>query len=106
MRAAGFACPPRQVESGEVRIPWLRKFQFAQFPEIEWWQRVRYSVWPGDGVLNRETHVGVGQLSQHRAVRKFHHRMDNALRMNDDFDLRHFDAKQPVRLDHLQPLIK
>src|SRR6266536_4190880 len=32
--------------------------------------------------------------------------MDNALRMDDDFDALHLDSEEPVRLDHLQPFVE
>ena len=40
------------------------EFQFPQFSEIERRQGVRHPIGPGDGVLNRETHVGIRELRE------------------------------------------
>ena len=46
------------------------------------------------------------ELRERRAVREFHHRMHDALRMNHHFDPLHLHAEEPVRLDHFQPFVK
>ena len=41
-----------------------------------------------------------------RAVRKFDHRMDDALRMDNHFHPLHLDSEKPVRLDHLEAFVE
>src|SRR5436190_7621646 len=46
------------------------------------------------------------QLRQGRAVRELDHRMHDALRMDNDFDLFHLHPEEPARLDHLQAFVE
>ena len=60
----------------------------------------------GKGVLNRQPHIGHSQLSQDGAVCELYHRVDDALRLNDDFDAVIGHVKQPVRFDDFQAFIE
>ena len=60
---------------------------------------------PGQRVGDRYPHVRVAQLRQYRAVPVFNHRMNNALRVDDDTDLLQRQVKQPAGLDHLEALV-
>ncbi|MNM84848.1 hypothetical protein D3C81_969500 [compost metagenome] len=61
--------------------------------------RVRHAI--GNG----RAHVGVAKLGEHRAVGVRHHRMDDALRVDQHLDLLRRGAEQPMGLDHLEPLV-
>ena len=46
------------------------------------------------------------ELRKNRAIGEFHHRMHDALRMNDHLDALHLHAEEPVRLDHFQAFVE
>ena len=71
--AAGFACAAGEIERRKILQARRGKLQFLEFPEIERWQRIRHPIGPGDGVLNRKTHVGMGELREDGAVGEFDH---------------------------------
>ncbi len=48
---------------------------------------------------------GLPSCASTDAVNVLDHRMDDALRMDHDLDRSRADAEQPVRLDHLEPLV-
>ena len=56
-------------------------------------------------VLDRQTHIGRGELCEHRAVDKFHHGMNHALWMHNHLDARHLNIEQPPGLNHFEPLL-
>ena len=60
---------------------------------------------PRQRVRQRSAHIGIAELREHRAVVIFDQRMNDALRMHDDVDLRRTRAEQPVRLDHFEALV-
>ena len=60
----------------------------------------------GQGVLDRERHVGRAHLGDNRSVDELHHRVDDALGMNHHVDLLHRNVKEPARLDHLESLVE
>ena len=59
----------------------------------------------GEGILNRETHVGHSQLSLNRTVGKLHSTVDYRLRMNQHLDLVGIDTEKPFSLDDLESLV-
>ena len=48
----------------------------------------------------------MAQLRQHGAVYELHHRVHDALRVDDHVHARHRHVEEPARLDHLQPLVE
>ena len=46
------------------------------------------------------------ELREDGAIDELDHRMDDALRVDDDVDPGHLDIEEPARLDHLQPLVE
>ena len=60
----------------------------------------------GQGVLDRESHVGGAQLGLEGAVAEADGGVDDALRMDDDLDRVVLDIVQPVCLDDLQALVR
>ena len=50
-------------------------------------------------------HIGQAQLSLDRTVLEGDHRVDDALRMDENFNVIGHHAKQPARLDHLKALV-
>src|SRR5205085_583439 len=103
---ASIARAPRQTERGKIIKPRRNEFELRQFPEIQRGQRIRHTLRPGDRVLNRETHVRVTELREDGTIRKFHHRMHDALRMDHYLHAFHLHAEEPVRLYHLESFIK
>ena len=59
----------------------------------------------GQGVLNRQLHIGRTQLSNHRAIDEFDQRMHDRLRMNHHVDLIGSQVEQPAGFDDLQGLV-
>ena len=55
--------------------------------------------------MNRELHIGNAQLGNHGAVIKLYQGMDNALRMDHDFNLFIGHIEQPVSFHYLQTFI-
>src|ERR1051326_2216438 len=56
-------------------------------------------------VSDRDPHIGNAELRDHRSVAVTDHRMDDALRMNNDVDPRRFEAEKPARLDDFEPFV-
>ena len=56
-------------------------------------------------VLNRELHVGRGELRDDRAVDVLDHRMHDGLRVNEDVDLIDVRREEVMRLDDFQPFV-
>ncbi len=67
--------------------------------------RRRHAARVGQGVLDRETHVGQSELCLERAVHELDGGVDDALRVDDHGDAIVRDIVQPVRLDDLQALV-
>jgi hypothetical protein len=56
--------------------------------------------------LDGQAHVRRGKLREHRAIDKFDHRVNDALRVNDDGDARHFYVEKPPSFDHFEAFIE
>ncbi len=56
-------------------------------------------------VRDRRAHVGIAQLRDHRSVDVLDERVDDAFRMDHDFDPVGMRVEEPARLDHLQTLV-
>ena len=65
----------------------------------------RQAVGKSQRVGDRNRHVGLGHLGDHRAVDHLDHRMNDALRMDDDRDALGGKIEQPARLDYFEPLV-
>ena len=50
-------------------------------------------------------HIGNPQLGDHRTIFELNHRMDHRLRMHLNLYLFRCKPEQPLRLDHLEPLV-
>ena len=59
----------------------------------------------GEGVGNRDLHIGNAELRNNRSIFEFHKRMDNRLRMNNNLDGIIVGIKEPFCLDYLQSFI-
>ena len=58
-----------------------------------------------EGILDRQAHVRDTQLGDDTAVLIFHRRVDDALGVDQDLDLRGIDVEQPAGFDDFQALI-
>ena len=94
MRSAG-----KRASSG------ARKSSRAGRDEVGRGRRRRPAVGVGQGVLDRESHVGGAQLGLEGAVDEPDGGVDDALRVDDHLDRVVVDIVQPVRLDDLQALV-
>ena len=56
-------------------------------------------------VRDGQTHIGIGQLGEYRAIDVLHHRVHNGLRVNDDVDAVYVDAKERRRLHDFETLV-
>ena len=66
----------------------------------------RLLVVPEERVLDRQAHVGLGELRDHTAVDELDHRVDHALGMQHDVDTVIRRAIEPMRLDDLVALVR
>lgn len=60
---------------------------------------------PAIAELYGNLHRRIGKLRQHGVILEFHHGMDNALRMHDDFYLFRRRAVEPHGLGDFEPLV-
>ncbi len=104
--AADFTGMAGEIEGWEVLGAWCFKMQCGELGEVERAQVVRHAIRPGHGILDRETHVAVTELGDDAVVGKLDHAVDDALRVNDDFDAAHGDVEEPARFDHLQAFVE
>ena len=104
-RPAGAQRAVGQAEAGKAVVRRRREVEPAGAREVERRQRRLPALGIRAGVLNRQPHVGDAELRDDRAVDQLHHRVHDRLRVDDDVDLIGGDVEQPVRLDHLEPLV-
>jgi len=104
--AADFAGFAGELEGWETFGIRFFEGEAAEFREIGLDASAWRSVGIGQRVLNRQAHVRRGKLGEHGAINKFDHRMNDALRMDDDGDARHFDFEQPASFDHLEAFVE
>ena len=76
-----------------------------QFPEIKPFPREIPAFRIEQRELNRKTHIRRSELCQNGAVYKFHHRMNNAFRLYDHFNLIQCHVEEPARLHDLESFI-
>lgn len=57
------------------------------------------------GVRDGQSHIGWGDLGDRRGIGELDHRMDLALRVDDDLDAVEVDAEEQMGLDDLEPLV-
>ena len=86
---------------------WIGRIELQRlhFEQVKRWQGIGQAFWIGQGIGNRDTHVGDPQLRQHRAVMEFDHGMDDTLGMHDDLHLLDRDVKQMMCLNDLKAFI-
>src|SRR6266404_5829540 len=96
----------RQSQRRELLAIGILEGQCPDFGKISRRHRIRQSPRPRERVLDRVTHVRRAQLRQNRPIRELHHRMHDALRVDDHIHTIYVDIEQPPRLDHLQPLVE
>ena len=65
----------------------------------------RQAVGKGQRVGDRNRHVGLRHLGDHRPVDHLDHRMDDALWMDNDGDPIGGKAEEPVGLDYFEALV-
>ncbi len=94
-----------QAQARKIVPRRLVKLEGFLLREIEKRHRRVPAIGIREGVLNRQAHVGDAHLRDDRSVLQLDHRVHDRLRVNNDVDLRGGHAKQPMRLDHLQPLV-
>ena len=61
---------------------------------------------PEERVLDRQAHVGLGELRDHTAIDELDHRVDHALGMQHDVDTVIWRAVEPVRFHDLVALVR
>jgi hypothetical protein len=105
-KTAGFAGLAGEDEGWKRIIPGFLKLEFPDFGEAERLQVCRNPIRPGDGVLDRETHIGVTQLGEDRTIHELDHRMNDALWMNHHLHMIYWHVEQPSRLDHFEAFVE
>ena len=104
-RPRGFECGVCKPQAGKARQIRRFKGQLRKLENVKGCGACLDALWIRQGLRNWRAHVGVAHLRQHRAIEILDHRVDHALRMDHHFNARGWNAKQPVGLDHLQPLV-
>ena len=99
---AGLVGKAQTLEGIGVR---LLESQVLELPEVESLKSRTLARRVRQGVLDRQLHVGAAELRDDGAVAELDHRVDDALRVDDDLDLVVVDAVEPLRLDDLKALI-
>ena len=65
----------------------------------------RQSLWEGEGILDRQTHIRHAKLSLHSTITILHGRMNYALRMYEYLYPISINAEKPLSFDNLKALI-
>ena len=92
-------------ERREARLVRRAEVEPRDADEIRRGGRRRAAIGIGQGVLDRESHVGGAQLGLEGAVDELDGGVHDRLRMDDDVDRLVADIVQPARLDDLQALV-
>ena len=88
-RAADFPGAAREIKRGKIASSRGFKIKTPKRCQIERAQAVRDALRPGHRVLNGKAHVRMTKLREQRTVHKLHHRMHDALRMDDHVHFLH-----------------
>ena len=103
--------PPRSpaarasARSGNVSSSTASKRRSSPLREVERRCWRRRSVGVPERERDRDAHVGVPEMGEERAVAKPDERMNDRRWVHDDLDALVRHAKEPVRLDQLEPLV-
>ena len=99
---AGLIGEAQSLERVGVR---LLEGQVLELPEVEALEVGRLARRIRQGVLDWQLHVRAAELRDDGAVAELDHRVDDALRVDDDLDLVIVDTVEPLRLDDLKALV-
>src|SRR5579875_2872527 len=107
--AAAMGCLQREAEAGETRHIQALKIQLAHLRPAQFAQQASTGsiqpLWIAQRVQNGQVYGGQASLHLDGAINELDHRVNDALRVNDNFDTFVGHIKKPVRLKHLQALI-
>src|SRR5690554_5891821 len=84
-------------EGNTIRIPELE----VQVGQLQRRIRSWHAPWIGEGVLDRDPHVGLAELSFDRTVDEFHQGVDDRTGMHDHLDPVEIDPEEVMGLDDL-----
>ena len=104
-RAACLGRLLRQTEAGKSLPVRLQKGQGRAVQKVQRRCRVLPPLRVGHGVADGQSHIRRTQLGENGSVLKFHHGVNDALRMHHDGHLRQRQTVQPHGLDDLQPFV-
>ncbi len=95
---------------GELEAP--ESFEVGFFEREVWcfdgipgFKFVGLSLWVEKGVLDGEAHIWPAELGEHAGIFELDHAVDDALRVNYDFDLADRGAKEPMSFDDFETFI-
>ena len=104
--SAEFPRPAGECQRRESVFSWCFENEAAKLAEIQRSEGIGDSIRPGDGILDRETHIGFAHLGDDGAIDVFYHGVNDALGMDDDVHAVHWNIEKPAGFDHFQPLVE